>query len=248
VVRAAAEASTAEAQLPALDRQITVGINELSKLIAREPGALRGELDAAQPIPPVPPRVPIGLPADLTRRRPDIREAEAKLHAATARVGVAVADLYPKLTLGAEGGYQSERVSTLTKWASRFLNAGPTVELPIFEGGRLRATVRLQNAQEDEAALDYRRTVLSALHEVDDALAAYGADQARQVALGETVTRDRDAVDLARQRYASGIASFIDVLDAQRTLEQNQLSLADGQAAVSTDLVVLYKALGGGWT
>jgi len=247
VVRAAAEASTAEAQLPTLDRQITVDINELSKLIAREPGALRGELDAAHPIPPIPPVVPIGLPADLARRRPDIREAEAKLHAATARVGVAVADLYPKLTLGAEGGYQSERVSTLTSWASRFLNAGPTLELPIFEGGRLRATVRLQNAQEQEAALDYRRTVLAALHEVDDALAAYGADQARQVALGEAVARDRDAVDLAKQRYASGVASFIDVLDALRTLQQNQLALADGQSAVSTDLVVLYKALGGGW-
>jgi len=98
-----------------------------------------------------------------------------------------------------------------------------------------------------EAALDYRRTVLSALHEVDDALAAYRADQARNLALTQTIARDRDAVDLARQRYAGGVASFIDVLDADRTLEQNDLSLADSSAAVSTDLVILYKALGGGW-
>ena len=104
LVRAAAEASSAEAQLPLLDRQITEDVSQLSRLIARDPGALRAELDAAQPIPPVPPRVPIGLPSDLARRRPDIREAEARLHGATARVGVAVADLYPKLTLSADGG------------------------------------------------------------------------------------------------------------------------------------------------
>jgi outer membrane protein TolC len=122
------------------------------------------------------------------------------------------------------------------------------VELPIFDAGRRRATVRLQDVKAQEAALDYRRTVLTALNEVDNALAAYGADQARAAALGDAVARDREAVDLARQRYASGVASFIDVLDAERTLEQNQLLLAEASTAVSTDLVVLYKALGGGWS
>lgn len=247
VVRAAAETSSAESQLPALDRQITADINELSKLMALEPGALRGELEASEPIPPTPPTVPIGLPADLARRRPDIREAEARLHAATARVGVAVANLYPDVTLTAQGGFQSQTVPTLANWASRFLVAGPTVSLPIFEGGRLRATVRLQDAQAKEAALAYRSTVLAALHEVDNALAAYGADQAREVSLAKTVARNREAVELARQRYASGVADFIDVLDAERTQQQNALSLADATASVSTDLVVLYKALGGGW-
>jgi multidrug efflux system outer membrane protein len=247
VVRAAAEASDAEAQLPSVNQQITVDINQLSELMDREPGALRAELEVAQPVPPVPPLVPIGLPADLARRRPDIREAEARLHAATARVGVAVAELYPKLTLGASAGLQSESLMTLTNWASRFLTAGPTVELPIFDAGRRRATVRLQGVKAEEAALDYRRTVLSALTEADNALAAYSADQARRVALGDAVARYRDAVDLARQRYASGVASFIDVLDAERLLEQNELLLADASTTVSTDLVVLYKALGGGW-
>jgi len=246
-VRAAAEASGAEAQLPPLDRQIAQDINQLSKLLAREPGALRAELDAAQPVPTVPPRIPIGLPADLARRRPDIREAEAKLHAATARIGVAVADLYPKLTLSAQGGVQAESLATLTNWASRFVTAGPTIELPIFDAGRRRATVRLQDVRTQEAALDYRRTVLLALHDVDDALAAYGADQSRLAALSDTVARDRDAVELGRQRYASGVASFIDVLDAERALEQNQLLLADATAAVTTDLVTVYRALGGGW-
>jgi len=136
----------------------------------------------------------------------------------------------------------------LTNWASRFLVGGPTLELPIFDAGRRRATVRLQDLREKEAVIDYRRAVLTALNEVDNALAAYGADQARQAALVETVMRNRDAVDLARQRYAAGVAAFIDVLDAERTQQQNELSLADGSTAVSTDLVVLYKALGGGWS
>jgi multidrug efflux system outer membrane protein len=247
LVRAAAEASSAEAQLPTLDQQITVDINQLSKLIDREPGALRAELETPAPVPPVPSLVSVGLPADLARRRPDIREAEARLHAATARVGVAVADLFPKLTLGAQGGLQSESLSTLTDWASRFVTAGPTLELPIFDAGQRRATVRLRTVSQQEAGLDYRRAVLTALNEADNALTAYGADQTRRLALARTVERNRDAVTFARQRYASGVAAFIEVLDAERTLRQNELSLADGTAAVSTDLVVLYKALGGGW-
>ena len=246
-VRAEAEATSAEAQLPLLDQQITADINQLGKLIDREPGALKVELSVVQPVPGVPPTVPVGLPSDLARRRPDIREAEARLHAATARIGVAVADLYPKLTLGASGGVQSQALSSLTNWASRFITAGPTLELPIFDAGRRRATVRLQDVKAQEAALDYRRTVLTALEEVDNALAAYGTDQARRASLAQTDARDRDALDLERQRYASGVASFIDVLDAERTLKANELLLADTTTVVSVDLVALYKALGGGW-
>ena len=208
---------------------------------------MKAELQSPQPVPPVPSLAPVGLPADLARRRPDIREAEARLHAATARVGVAVGDLYPKLTLGAQGGYQAQSLPLLTQWASRFLTAGPSVELPIFEGGRLRATVRLQDAQAKAAALDYRNTVLAALHEVDDALSAYGADQAREAALADTVAQDAEAAELAQQRYANGLAAYIDVLVAQRTLQQNELLSADARTAVSIDLVVIYKALGGGW-
>nr|WP_272886647.1 efflux transporter outer membrane subunit [Phenylobacterium aquaticum] len=248
VVRAAAEASSAEAQLPALDRQIARDINQLSQLIGRPPGALRAELEPSARIPPVPPRVPVGLPADLARRRPDIREAEARLHSATARVGVAVADLYPRLTLNAQGGLQGQSLASLTDWGSRFLTSGPAVELPIFDAGRRRATVRLQDLRAQEAALSYRRTVLAALHEVDDTLTAYGADQARAAALMETVARNRDATALAKQRYASGVGSYIEVLDAERTLQQNELAQAESAAAVSSDLVAIYRALGGGWS
>jgi NodT family efflux transporter outer membrane factor (OMF) lipoprotein len=160
VARIAAEAATSVAQLPLLDRQISEDVNQLSKLMDLAPGALRAELDAPRATPVGPQFVPIGLPSELARRRPDIREAEARLHAATAQVGVAVADLYPRLTLNANGGLQAETVSLLSSWASRFLVAGPSVELPIFDAGRRRATVRLQSVRAAEAALDYRRTVL----------------------------------------------------------------------------------------
>jgi outer membrane protein TolC len=189
----------------------------------------------------------VGLPADLARRRPDVRSAEARLHTATAQEGVAVADLYPRLTLSASGGLQSEDLSNLVTWASRFGQAGPRVDLPIFDAGRRRANVRVQDARAREAAVSYADTVLGALHEADNALIAYDTEQTRHASLQATVSENRVAVDLALQRYKSGVASFLDVLDAERTLEQNELALADSTTAVSIDLVALYKALGGGW-
>jgi len=248
VENASSEVDATRAQLPPLEREITQDINQLSRLMDRAPDALRAELAAARPVPPVPPRVPIGLPAELARRRPDIRQAEASLHAATARVGVAVADLFPRLTLSAAGGYQSEGLSQLIQAASRFGSFGPTIDLPIFEAGARRAAIRLQDAREKEAAIDYARTVLGALNEVENALAAYGSDQESRASLAAASQSSENALTLARQRYESGLASFIEVLDAERTLQQNQLSLAQSTTAESTDLVELYKALGGGWT
>ena len=244
VENAAAEVNTTQAQLPVLDLQITQDINLLSKLMGREPDALRSELNQPHPVPPVPPQIPIGLPADLARHRPDIREAEQKLHAATARIGVAVADLFPRLTLSAQGGVQSQSTSNLLEWASRFGSIGPTLEVPIFDRGRW-ATIRVQDVRTKEAALDYERTVLSALQESENALAAYRADQDRRAQLSAAVAHSRDALSLARQRYESGVANFIVVLDAERTLQQNELSLAESVVSVSTDLVALYRALGG---
>ena len=247
VQNATAEVGTTQAEVPLADREITVDVNELSELMARPPEALRAQLGQAQPVPPVPPVVPIGLPSDLARRRPDVRQAEANLHAATAEIGVAISNYFPKLTLTAGGGYQSEGLSQLIETASHFASIGPAIELPIFEGGRLRATVRLQRVKAKEAAVAYAQTVLVALHQVEDALAAYGADQARRTSLDTAATASRNARMLARQRYESGVASFIDVLDAERTEEQNELALADATTAVSADLVQLYRALGGGW-
>ena len=246
VANAGAQLDSTQAQVPQLDSEVTQDVNQLSLLLGREPGALRSELAAVRAVPQVPPVLPIGLPADLARRRPDIRQSEARLHAATARIGVAVGDLYPRLTLSASGGTQSETGSDLLKWASRFGSIGPTFDLPIFDGSRW-ASVRLQNVKAQEAALDYERTVLSALHEVENALAVYTADRDRGVSLAAAVEQSRDALSLARQRYSSGVANFIDVLDAERTLQQNELSLATNTTAIATDAVAVYRALGGGW-
>jgi multidrug efflux system outer membrane protein len=247
VSNATAQVTNTQSQLPLLEREIALDIGQLSQLLAREPGALRAELIGAKPIPPAPPEIGIGLPGDLIRRRPDIRAAEAHLHAATARVGTATADLFPRITLSAALGTQAESFPDLAGWSSRFFNIGPSIEIPIFEGGKLRANVRLQDVREKEAGVTYANTVLTAVHEVENALVAYNTEQIRQQSLEATARENRDALTLAQQRYQSGLSAFMDVLDAERTLQQTELSQADSTAAISTDLIALYKALGGGW-
>jgi outer membrane protein, multidrug efflux system len=246
VSNASAQASATRAELPAFEQQITQSINQISRLLGREPDGLRAELDSAAPVPPLPAVVPIGLPAGLARRRPDIREAEENLHAATAQSGVAVANLYPRVTLSAMGGYQSESARQLLEWASRFGSIGAGLQLPIFDRGRWK-TVRLYEVRAQEAAAAYQLTVLKALHEVENAVAALGADQERRSWLAASVAQSGETLTLSRQRYQSGLTNFIDVLDAERTLQQNQLALADSTTAAAVDLVRLYRALGGGW-
>ncbi|WP_424140833.1 efflux transporter outer membrane subunit [Roseomonas chloroacetimidivorans] len=247
VANAEALAAGTQAQIPPLDAQITAAINRLSRIVGREPGALRGELDAARPVPPAPPKVPVGLPSELARRRPDIRQAEAALHAQTARIGVAVAQLYPSISLTGSLGLQSGNTVNLFNWASRFYSIGPALTIPIFEGGRLRGQVRLEEARQREAALVYRRTVLDALHEVENSLAAYYGDQGRHAALERQVRTAREAAGLARRHFATGLGNFLEVLDAERTRLAAELALAQSAAALDTDLVAAYKSLGGGW-
>jgi NodT family efflux transporter outer membrane factor (OMF) lipoprotein len=242
-----AEVSTADGQLPGLDAEVTRDINGLSLLVALQPGALRGELASGGPVPPSPPSVPAGLPGELLRRRPDIRRTEAQLHAAIARVGIAKADLFPSVTLNAAAGFEAERGADLTDWAARFGSIGPAIDLPLFDAGRRRATVRLEDVRSQEAAIAYSRTVLNAVHEVDNALVAHAAAQRRRISLEAAVAQSRAARDVARLRYEDGLTSFLEVLDAERTADQADLALADATAALATDVVALYKALGGGW-
>jgi NodT family efflux transporter outer membrane factor (OMF) lipoprotein len=247
VTNAAAQLHLTEAQLPSLEQQESSAVNALSLLLGEGPGALRNELGAARPVPPVPPRVPVGVPSELARRRPDIREAEAQLHAATAQIGVAVADFYPRITLDGSIGLQALHFKDLGSWAARQYGLGPSITLPIFEGGRLRATLELRKAEQQEAAITYQQTVLQAWHDVDNALTAYAAEQRRHDALDAAATEDKAALDLARQRYAQGLSGFLDVLDAQRAVLAAQLQLTDSQTSISLNLIQLYKALGGGW-
>ena len=247
VANAAAQLGTTQAQVPQLEQQEAQAINALSFLLGEAPGALSAELIHPGVVPPVPPRVPVGVPSELARRRPDIRQAEAQLHAATADIGVAVADFYPKVTLDGSIGLQALKAKDLGNWAARQYGLGPTISIPIFEGGRLRATLALRRVEQQEAALNYQQTVLQAWHDVDNALTAYAAEQRRRDAFAGAVSQDQLALRLARERYTQGVADFLNVLDAERALLSAQLSLADSSTTVSSNLVQLYKALGGGW-
>ena len=247
VANAAAQLATNRADIPQLEQQRDSSINALSFLLGEGPQALRAELITPHAIPPVPPLVPVGLPSELARRRPDIREAEDQLHAATADIGVAVADFYPKVTLDGSVGLQALRFKDLGNWAAHQYGIGPTISLPIFEGGRLRATLQLRKVQQQEAALNYQQTVLQAWHDVDNAMTAYAAEQARRDALAESVAQNRTALSLARARYRQGVSDFLNVLDAERGLLAAQEQLAQSNANVSGNMVQLYKALGGGW-
>jgi NodT family efflux transporter outer membrane factor (OMF) lipoprotein len=247
VANASAQLRTNLAEIPRLEQQEAQLINALSLLLGQPPNALREELATAKPVPPVPPRVPVGLPSELARRRPDIRQAEAQLHAATAEIGVAQANFYPSLNLTGSFGLQSLQFSNLFSLNARQYAMGPGLTIPIFEGGQLRSTLQLRQAQQQEAAITFQKTVLQAWHDVDNALTAYKTEQTRRDELVQAVAENRRAVALAQSRYAQGVADFLSVLDAERSLLQTQQQLAQSTTDVSSNLVALYKALGGGW-
>ena len=247
VAGAAAQVENIAAQIPSQEQNQAALVNAISLLLGQPPRALEAELSIAGAVPPVPPRVPVGLPSELARRRPDIRHAEALLHSATANIGVATAAFYPTITLSGSSALQAVQFSDLAGWQALTYAIGPSLTLPIFEGGRLTRTLELRKADQQEAALNYQRTVLGALHDVDNALTAYGSEQRRRDRLSAAVREDQRALSLAQQRYQQGVADFLQVLIAQRSLLGAEIDLADSTATVSTDLVQLYKALGGGW-
>jgi NodT family efflux transporter outer membrane factor (OMF) lipoprotein len=246
VENAAAEAESIRASLPDLARQESDAINSLSLLLDEPPGGLAIEL-AARPLPVQPPRLPVGIPSELARRRPDIREAEAQLHAAIANIGVAIGDFYPSVTLNGSVGFQALDLTNLWKGSSLQYALGPNVTMPLFEGGRLKSTLDLRDAQQQEAAIAYHETVLKAWHDVVNALVAYRTEQERHLSLRRQVEHAQTALDLARSRYNDGVAQFITVLDAQRTLLSAEQQLATSATNIDVDVVALYKALGGGW-
>ena len=250
VANASAQVATTAAQIPQLEATAATTINAISLLLGQTPGSLVEKLSPAQPVPPVPPAVPIGLPSELARRRPDIRRAEANLHAATAEIGAAEADFFPKVTLSGSVGVQSLQFKNLGNfgaYGALQYSGGPSITIPIFEGGRLKYTLDLRKAQQQEAAVQYQQVVLQAFHDVDNALTAYSAEQLRREQLARAVDQGRHALGLARQQYVQGLATFLDVLTAERTLFSLEQQYADSTTTVSTDLVQLYKALGGGW-
>lgn len=247
VESATAQVGSLQAQLPQFDAQIAQAMNGLAVLTGNAPGTLDAELEVQGAVPPVRPSVPIGLPSTLARRRPDIRRAESDLHAATAEIGVAVAQMYPDVSLTGNVGTRATEAKYLARWSSLFWTVGPSISLPIFEGGALRANVRIAKAQAGQAALQYRSTVLKALQDVDNALVSYRTDQDRREALTRTVEANRISLQLATDSYRKGLVTFINVLDAERQLAETRQQLAQSTVSVTTDLIAVYKALGGGW-
>jgi len=247
VANADAQVASTAAQIPLLEMAAQQTIYSLGVLLDREPGALAEQLSGADAIPASKLNVPLGVPSDLLRRRPDIRRAEADMHAATARIGVAVADLYPHVTISGSLGFNANYLRNWFNPMSRFWSFGPGVTWDLFNTGRNLATIDIQKALTDQTVLAYRKTVLTAMQEVENALIASAKEQERRKALVDGVAANRKAVELSTKLYSQGETEFLNVLIAQRSLYATEDALADSERAMSTDLIALYKALGGGW-
>jgi NodT family efflux transporter outer membrane factor (OMF) lipoprotein len=247
VARQANQVATTAATLPTLEDGIRNHIHTLGVLLGEDPNALLTELTVSGPIPEVPPEIPVGLPSELLRRRPDVRRAERQLASATANIGVAEADLLPKFSITAALGFDATRPKALFDWNSRYWALSPGVSWPIFDAGRIRFNIKVKDELQEQASEKYQQTVLIALQDVEDSLTSYRTEQLRHTALVDASTAAHQAVNLAKQQYDQGITDFITVLDAEREEFSAQDAVAQSERNISTDLIALYKALGGGW-
>jgi NodT family efflux transporter outer membrane factor (OMF) lipoprotein len=247
IANADAVVATTQAQIPVLQTSARQTLYALSILLGRDPAALTDELSQTADIPVGPPEVPTGLPSELLRRRPDVLQAEALLHAANAQIGVATADLFPKFTLVGSAGYQNGLSQYLTSWHSRFWSFGPSVDWQIFNAGGILSNIEVQKALTEQAMLTYEQTVLTALQDVENALVASANEVEHRKILRDAVADNKKAVELSLKLYTEGQIEFLNVLEAELSLYTAQNALVQSETNVSTDLVALYKALGGGW-
>ena len=247
VSRATSLLASTEAPLPQFDAAARVAIHRLGVLLGEEPGSLAQELEQERPIPAPPEQILIGLPSELLARRPDVRRAERELAAATARIGVAVAERYPSFSLSGAFGLESLSSSDFTDAASRAWSIGPAMRWPLFAGGRILADIELQDARAEQAKLAYQQTLLGALEEVENAMVSTLREWDHRRSLAEAAAAGRRSVELADDLYRKGLTGFLDVLEAERELYAAELELARSEAATSLNVVSLYKALGGGW-
>ena len=239
--------ATTQAFVPTLRAALAQSVNRLAVLLGEFPNEVQAELEQSAPIPSPPAEVVLGLPTELLRQRPDIRAAERQLAAQTAQIGVATADLYPSLSLSGAFAFESFSSSDLFQWKSRAFQFGPTVRWNIFDAGRIRNNIVLQDALTEEILASYEQTVLSAVEEVETAMAAYVQEVQRREALQRSVTAARASVSLVDTLYRSGLTDFQNVLDTQRSQFTQEDALAESRGLVTQDLIQLYQALGGGW-
>ena len=235
-------------QIPTLRSGLEEAKNRLAVLLGERPGMIHTELEERKPIPVTPLEIAVGVPADTLRRRPDIRKAERELAAQTARIGVATADLYPRFTLKGSIGLEALSPGNWISYGSRSSSIGPRVSWAVFDAGAIRKNIEVQSALQEQALIQYETALLSALEEVENALVAYANEQVRRQSLLEASQAAQRAAKLARDRYAAGLIDFQVVLDAERSLLSLQSQLAESDGKVTSNLIALYKALGGGWT
>lgn len=233
--------------IPALRTGLEEAMNRIAVLLGEQPGNEHTELEKRGTIPVTPLKVAVGVPADLLRRRPDVRQAERQLAAQTARIGVATADFYPKLTLNGSVGLETLSLSNLSS-GGLTVSGGPQITWAIFKGGAIRQNIEVQSALQEQALIQYEATILGALEEVENALVAYAEVQQRRQSLSEATQAAQKAVELAQHKYQAGLTDFNNVLDAERSLLSFQEQLTQSEGTVTSNLIRLYKALGGGWT
>lgn len=247
VAQAAAQLATTQSSLPVLETLLHQAVHRLGVLLGQPPASVLDEMTLEAPIPVVPPTVPVGLPSELLRRRPDIRVVERQLAGQTARIGVAVARLYPRFSITGSFGTQTHDMQYFLDKNSLFWSIGPAVSWPIFQGGRLRGNIKLEEVRQVQALLEYRLTILQALEDVENALVAYRQDRQRYARLADAVAASRRAVELSTERYRKGLADFLSVLESERSLYLAEDQLVQSETDVVADYVALNKALGGGW-
>lgn len=247
VANAEAQAATTESQIPVLESSARQTIHNISILLGKAPGELVDLLNQPSQIPSPPPGINISMPSELLRRRPDIRRAEAQLHSATAKIGVATADLFPKFTITGSFSFQENTLPNFFSNPVRSGSVGPGVSWDIFRGGAIKSNIKLQEFLRDEAFINYQKTVLNALAEVENAIVSLSKEQEHSLALQKAVESNRQAVEVALKLYSEGQADFLNVLNAQRSLLSSEDALAQSKRNISTSLVSLYKALGGDW-
>jgi NodT family efflux transporter outer membrane factor (OMF) lipoprotein len=245
--RAKAQVESMRAGIPTLEAQVQRSINAIALLIGEQPSKVQTDLAEMRPMPVTPPAVPVGLPSDLLRRRPDVREAESNIAGSAARVGVAVSNLYPKFSLTSSAGGQSGILTQILSGAARIWAFGTSFSWGILNYSATKANIQAAESREQQAVMAYEKTVLTALTDVENALSAYTNEKERQPALEQALAAQRKALDLANIRYKNGLSNFLEVLDAQRSLYSGEDALTQSRAGVNTNLVALYKALGGGW-
>jgi outer membrane protein, multidrug efflux system len=248
VARAEGLVATTTSERPVVVREAGEAVHRLGVLLGEGPDALAEALAPPAAIPFAPPELPAALPSELLSRRPDVRHAERELAAATARIGVARADLFPRFAILGRFGHLSDEPGDLPALRSQFWSFVPGVRWPILSGGRIRANIRLQTARQEQAQKTYEKTIVTALQEVADALLAHNRELDRQTALRTAFAANRRALDVSLERYTGGIESFLSVLDAQRSVYAVEDALAQSERNLAVSLIAVYKSLGGGWS